>query len=81
MELPLPPLRSNVRLSVEVVRELEARLGGDPVTEGYVLAYIGHRWCARTLFEVPARIATAALDRPESYLRAAKEFCEPELPF
>ncbi len=76
-ECPMP----KARLPVRMVERLHAALAGDPVTEGYVLAFIEAHFGASSLFGLPAKVAEEALRRPADFLRAAKRFCEPELGF
>ena len=68
-------------LPVQSVERLHQALGGDPVTEAVVLRFIGVRWGARNLFYLPAKVAAEAVRRPGDFIRAAKQYCEPELPF
>ena len=69
------------RLPVGTVLRIERLVGGDPVTEGLVLDYIEERFGARNLLYLPQKVAAAILDRPDAFLRTAKNFFEPELPF
>lgn len=69
------------RLRVSVVEQLHTAIGGDPVTEGMVLTFIGVRYAARNLFFLPANVAEQVLKRPADFIRAVKRHCEPELPF
>ena len=66
-------------LTVATVQRIERLVGGDPVTEGQILRFIGARYGARSLFEVPAQVAAQICKRPADFLRAAKRFCQPEL--
>jgi hypothetical protein len=68
-------------LTAQEVERLHQELGGDPMTEEMVLRFIGARWDARNLFHLPAKVAAEALRRPADFLRAAKQHCEPDLPF
>ncbi len=72
---------NQTRLSVGAVERLNSALGGDPVTEEMILRFIGDRWGARNLFYLPAKVAAEAIRRPADLIRAAKQYCEPELPF
>jgi hypothetical protein len=72
---------NTARLLVAEVERLHQGLGGDPMTEEMGLRFIGARWGARNLFHLPGKVAAEALRRPADFLRAAKQFCEPELPF
>ena len=69
------------RLPVVTVQRIERLVGGDPVTEGQVLRFIGSRYGARNLLYLPQKVAAAILDRPDAFLRTAKNHFEPELPF
>ncbi len=69
------------RLSVRTVERLHSLLAGDPVTEGMVLTFIGARYGARNLLFLPAKVAEQVLQRPTDFIRAAKQHCEPVLPF
>jgi hypothetical protein len=66
-------------ITVETVERLHRLLGGDPMTEAMVLRFIGARWGAATLLDLPERVAQEALRRPTDFIRAAKRWCEPEL--
>src|SRR5262245_12227313 len=68
-------------LGLRTVERLHALLAGDPVTEGMVLTFIGARYEARNLFFLSAKVAEQVLRRPTDFMRAAKQFCEPQLPF
>lgn len=69
------------RLSPREVERLHHALGGDPRTEEMILRFIGDRWGAKNLFYLPPKVAAEALRRPADFIRAAKQYCEPELPF
>lgn len=69
------------RLTVATVQHLERVLGGDPVTETMVIRFIWHHWGAPSLCELPPKVAAEALRRPADFIRAAKQHCEPDLPF
>jgi len=68
-------------LSVQTVERLHRLLGGDAHVENMVLAYIEYRWKAESLFYIPEKIAREILKRPDDFLRAVRNHCEPELPF
>jgi hypothetical protein len=68
-------------LDAETVRRLERVLGGDPVTEALILAFIAERYGAETLLDLPAKVAAAILQRPADFIRAAKEHRELEVGF
>jgi len=69
------------RLPADVVGMLHRMLGGDPVTEQCVLDYIGSRWGARSLFELPRPVANAIRSRHLDFLRAARRHNQPEMEF
>ncbi len=67
------------RLAVATVQRLERLLGGDPVTEGEILRFIAARYGAKSLFYLPPHVAAEVCKRPADFIRAAKQYCEPEL--
>ena len=69
------------RLPVQVVEHLHRLLGGDPHVEGMVLQFIADKYGAKNLLHLPPNIAKEILKRPADFLRAVKEYCEPELKF
>ena len=69
------------RLSVQTVERLHRLLAGDPRVEGMILRFIADRYRARTLLHLPPHVAREILRRPADFIRAAKEYCEPELKF
>ena len=69
------------RLPVATVLRIERLVGGDPVTEWYVLRFIGPRYGAKNLLYLPRHVAAEILKRPADFIRAAKQHCEPELSF
>ena len=69
------------RLAVQTVELLHRVLAGDGLSEGMILRFIGDQWGATSLFYLPRKVAIEALRRPADFLRAAKNHCEPELPF
>ena len=69
------------RLWPRDVERLHQALGGDPMTEGMILRFIGDRWGARNLFYLPPKVADEVLRRPADFIRAAKLHCQPEVPF
>ena len=72
---------TRARLSVQTVERLHRLLGGDAHIENMVLAYIDYRWKAENLFYIPERFAREILKRPDDFLKAVRNHCEPELPF
>jgi hypothetical protein len=69
------------RLPVETARRLLQTLSGDPVTEVMVLRFMEAKWGAKSLFDLPPNVASEILRRPVDFIRAAKRYCQPELPF
>jgi len=69
------------RLTVATVERMHALLGGDQRTEEMITEFIGERYGAKSLLELPVRVASQVLRRPTDFIGAAKRFCEPELPF
>jgi hypothetical protein len=69
------------RLSVQTVERLHRLLGGDPHVEGMVLHFIEKKYGAFNLLYLPPDVAMKILKRPADFLRAVKEYCEPELKF
>ena len=67
------------RLTVATVQHLERLVGGDPMVEDLVLRFIAARWGAESLLYVPLPVAAGIFERPEAFLRAAKNHFEPEL--
>ena len=67
------------RLKVAEVKRLHALLGGDAVTETMIIRFIGDRYGAPSLFEVPRNVAQQIFRRPGDFIRAAKQHCQPEL--
>ena len=70
-----------MELNVQTVQRLERLVGGDPVTEALILRFIAAKYGARSLVDLPERVANQVLLRPADLIRAAKRFCEPELEF
>ncbi len=69
------------RLPVATVQRIERLVGGDPLTEGQIMEFVGGRYGARSLVYLPPQVAAAILKRPADFIRAAKRYCEPEQPF
>ena len=69
------------RLSVGTVQRIERLVGGDPAVEEQIIRFIGARYGAQSLLELPANVAAEILKRPADFIRAAKAYCEPELNF
>ena len=60
-------------LPVATVQRIERLVGGDPVTEGQILRFIGARYRAKNLFYLPPHVAAQVCKRPTDFIRAAKE--------
>jgi hypothetical protein len=69
------------RLPAVTVQRIERLVGGDPVTEEQILRFIGARYRAKNLFYLPPHVAAQVCKRPTDFIRAAKNYCEPELKF
>jgi hypothetical protein len=69
------------RIGAATVLRIERLVGGDPVTEDQILRFIGARYGARSLFYLPSHVAAAVCKRPADFIRAAKQYCQPELRF
>lgn len=69
------------RLSVQTVERLHRLLGGEPRIETMVLKFIADKYGAKNLLHLPPHVAKEILKRPADFLRAAKQYCEPELIF
>ena len=69
------------RLSVQTVERLHRLLGGDARVEGMVLQFIADKYGAKNLLQLPPQVAKEILKRPADFIQAAKNHCEPELPF
>ncbi len=66
-------------LPVQTVQRIERLVGGDLVTEGQILRFIGARYGAKSLVYLPVAVAAQICKRPADFIRAAKRYCEPEL--
>ena len=62
-------------MPLELVRRLDAALGGDQRREQTVVLFMWGRWEARSFFHLPRMVAEAATQRPADFLRAAEAFC------
>ena len=69
------------RLPVATVLRIERLVGGDPVVEDQILRFIAARYGAKNLLYLPRHVAAAILKRPADFIRAAKQYCQPELAF
>lgn len=68
-------------LSLQQVERLERLLGGDNRTEEMVLRFIAAKYGAQCLCRIPESVAKEIVRRPGDFLKAVKQYCEPELPF
>ncbi len=66
-------------LPAVTVQRIERLVGGDPVTEAEILRFIEARYGARNLFYLPPHVAAEVCKRPADFIRAARQYCEPEL--
>jgi hypothetical protein len=69
------------RISVEVALRIVDTVGGDRRTEGLIMQYLRERHSAPTVLDIPPKVAQAILDRPKAFVRAALEWCLPDVPF
>jgi hypothetical protein len=67
------------RLPAATVQRIERLVGGDPVIEGQILRFIAARYGAKNLVFLPRHVAAEICKRPTDFIRAAKEYCQPEL--
>ncbi len=67
------------RLPVGTVLRIERLVGGDPVVEDQVLRFIAARYGAKNLLYLPRHVAAEICKRPADFIRAAKQYCQPEL--
>jgi hypothetical protein len=67
------------RLPVATVQRIERLVGGDPVTEEQILRFIAARYGAKHLLYMPPHVAAEICKRPADFIRAAKQYCQPEL--
>lgn len=78
-ETPVLPDPATGRLSVPTVERLQRLLGGDARVEGMILQFIAAKYGAASLLALPPAVAREILKRPADFIRAAKNYCEPEL--
>jgi hypothetical protein len=69
------------RLSVQTVERLHRLLGGEVRIEAMVLQFIGDKYGAKNLFYLLPHVAREIVKRPADFIRAVKDYCEPELRF
>ena len=70
---------SGERLPVQTVQRMERLVGGDPVVEEQILRFLVARFVAKNLFYLPPHVAAEVCKRPADFIRAAKQYCQPEL--
>ena len=68
-------------LTAGMVEHMERLIGGDPATEAQVPRFNGAKYGAKSLCFLPLAVAREVLRRPGDFVRAAKEYCQPELKF
>ena len=76
---PAEQVRAGPAITVASVQRIERLVGGDPVTEDQILRFIAARYSARSLLYLPPQVAGEILKRPADFVRAAKQYCQPEL--
>ena len=69
------------RLSVQTVEHLHRLLGGEARVEEMVLRFIADRYGTKSLLHLPPHVVKEIIKRPGDFIRATKNFCEPELNF
>lgn len=69
------------RLTVAEVERLHGLLGGDPVTEEMIIRFIAEKYQAKSLLELPRKVAQEVFRRPADFIRAVKSHFQPELGF
>jgi hypothetical protein len=67
------------RLRPTDVERLHRALAGDSITEDQILRFIHARYGAENLFYLPPHVAAEICKRPADFIRAAKQYCQPEL--
>ena len=68
-------------LPIATVERIHRAVGGEPLVEAMILRFIEARYGARNLCHLPPQVAAEVLKRPADFIRAAKNYCEPELKF
>ena len=81
MANPRWQMNARPQLRAGEVDALHRVIGGDVMTEWAVLRFIAARYGARSLFFLPRNVAAGIKNRPGDFLRAAKQFEQPELRF
>jgi hypothetical protein len=74
-------LRYPERISLEMALKVVDTVGGDRRTEELIMQYLRERHSAPTVLDIPPKVAQAILDRPKAFVRAAREWCLPDVPF
>ncbi len=72
-------VRAGLAISVATVQRIERLVGGDPVSVAQILRFIAARYGAKSLLYLPANVAAQICKRPADFIRAARQYCEPEL--
>ena len=67
------------RLPATTVDYIHRLVGGDPVTEDRILRFIAAQYGAKNLFYLPPNAAAQVRKRPADFIRAANQYCQPEL--
>lgn len=70
-----------VRIPIELVREIDRAVGGDPVTEQAIMEFIEAHYGAINLTLIPLKAAQSILARPVAFIAAAKHFHQARVPF
>ena len=81
MTRPTMELSPHRRLLPRDVERLHRVVGGDARVEDMILRFTADHYGARNLLHLPANVAREILNRPADFIRAAKQYCEPELGF
>ena len=68
-------------LPVAIIERLERLLGGDPATEEAILAFISHKYNARSLADLAEETSREIFRRPYDFVRTARAYHTPELNF
>ena len=69
------------RLPVNIVQHIERLVGGGPVQEAQVLAYISDQFQAASLFYLPTEVAERIIANPSRFVELVKQYHEPLLTF
>jgi hypothetical protein len=69
------------RISVETAKHIARLLEGDFATEEMLVRFVKEKYGVPTVLDLPPKIAREIIRRPGDFIRAARRWCEPELPF